>query len=210
VVVEIVIATRNKKKIDEINRIIEAETIKDLSRAVRIRTLTLNDFPECPEVLEDEKTFEANAIKKAISVARYTGMTALADDSGLEVYALKGAPGVLSSRYSGEGSDDERNLQKLLSEMYPLDNEKRRARFVCFIALASPKGIINTFSGYVEGRIGREPKGSGGFGYDPLFYPVGYTKTFAEMDEAEKDAISHRGMALRRLYQYLKEKGCNL
>lgn len=205
---DILIATRNKKKIEEIKRIIESEVIKDLSRP-KLRILTLNDFPECPEVIEDEKSFEANAIKKAISVARYTGMTALADDSGLEVYALQGSPGILSSRYAGEGADDRKNLEKLLYEMYSLNNDKRKARFTCYVALASPEGIINTFFGSVEGRIGKEPKGSGGFGYDPVFYPEGYTRTFAEMNDAEKDAISHRGMALRKLYQYIKEKGLN-
>lgn len=209
----IVIATRNKKKIDEIKRILEKETFKNLSRLTggkqgtsHLRIFTLNDFPECPEVVEDGMTFEANAIKKALSVASFTGMPALADDSGLEVYALNGKPGVLSSRYACKGVDDRKNLEKLLSEIRSVDDKKRGARFVCFIAVVSPEGSTNTFSGYVEGRIGKEPKGSSGFGYDPVFYPEGYTKTFSEMNDDEKDAISHRGVAIRKLFQYLREK----
>jgi XTP/dITP diphosphohydrolase len=204
--VDIIIATRNRKKIEEIKRIIGEKILKDLSKPFQLRIFTLNDFPECPEVVEDERTFEANAIKKAVSVARYTGMTALADDSGLEVYALNGEPGIQSSRYAGVGADDRENLERLLYEMHSLDNDKRGARFVCCIAIATPDGSIITFLGYAEGKIGKEPKGISGFGYDPVFYPEGYTKTFAEMTDAEKDAISHRGKALRKLYQYIREK----
>lgn len=203
---DIVIATRNKKKIEEIKRIIEQETVQDLSQSIKLRIYTLNDFPECPEVVENGKTFEANAVKKAASVARYTGITTLADDSGLEVYALNGAPGILSSRYAGGNADDRENLEKLLHEIHSVNNDKRGARFVCCIALISPGGGINTFFGYAEGSIGTEPKGSGGFGYDPVFYPKGHTKTFGEMKNNEKDAISHRGMALRKLYKYLRKK----
>ncbi len=121
------------------------------------------------------------------------------------MYALKGAPGVSSARYAGRGANDRENLEKLLHEMHSIDDERRGARFVCYIALAYPDGSVNTFYGYAEGRIGREPRGENGFGYDPVFYPDGYNKTFAEMRPDEKDAISHRGKALRRLYRYLKE-----
>lgn len=191
---DIVLATRNKKKVEEIRRIVAG---------MPISIFTLDDFPECPEVAEDGDTFEANAVKKAVSVLRHTGKTALADDSGIEVYALNRAPGVLSARYAGEGADDRKNLEKLLCEMRSFDDDKRGARFVCCIALASPDRCVKTFFGYAEGRIGREPRGSSGFGYDPIFYPEGHSRTFAEMSDDEKDAISHRAMALRELRQYL-------
>jgi XTP/dITP diphosphohydrolase len=194
---DIVLATRNKKKIEEIKRITEG---------MAISIFTLDDFPGCPDVEEDGATFEENAVKKAVTVARYTGKAALADDSGLEVYALDGAPGTLSARYAGECTDDRRNIEKLLYEMRSFVGEKRRARFVCCTALALPDGSVNTFYGYSEGRIGTEPKGLDGFGYDPIFYPDGYSKTFAEMSSEEKDAISHRGKALRDVQQCLREK----
>jgi len=194
---EIVLATRNKKKIEEIKRIMTG---------IAVSVFTLNDFSGCPEVEEDGTSFEENAVKKALAVSEYTGKIAVADDSGLEVYALKGAPGVLSARYAGEGTDDKRNIEKLLREMRSFGTEKRRARFVCCIALALPDGTINTFYGYVEGEIGTEPKGTNGFGYDPVFYPDGYNRTFAEMSDEEKDAISHRGRALKEIQRYLREK----
>lgn len=194
---DIVLATRNKKKIEEIKRI-----TSDMS----ISIFTLDDFPECPEVEEDGITFEENAIKKAITVARYTGKPALADDSGLEVYALSCAPGTLSARYAGEDADDRKNNEKLLYKMRSIVEEQRKARFVCCIAIALPDGSVNTFYGYSEGRIGTETKGFNGFGYDPLFYPDGYSRTFAEMSDGEKDAISHRGMALGKVQRYLRKK----
>jgi len=195
---DIVLATRNKKKIEEIKRI-----IADLS----ISILTLDDFIGCPEVEEEGATFEENAVKKAQTVARYTGKPSIADDSGLEVYALNGAPGPLSARYAGEDTDDRKNIEKLVFEMRSIDDEQRGARFVCCIALAFPEGGVKTFSGYVEGKIGRKPRGFQGFGYDPVFYPEGYNRTFAEMTADEKDALSHRGKALRKLQRYLREGG---
>jgi XTP/dITP diphosphohydrolase len=172
---------------------------------MQISLLTLDDFPGCPEVKEDGVTFEENAVKKAIAIAKYTGKCALADDSGLEVYEMKGAPGTLSARYAGEAADDRKNSERLLYEMHSIANEKRGARFVCCIALASPDGNVRTFLGHVEGRIGKEPKGVNGFGYDPLFYPEGLNRTFAEMSDNEKDILSHRGRALRGLQRYLTE-----
>ena len=195
---DIVLATRNKKKAEEMRRIL-SEVIPG------VRILTLDDFPACPEVKEDGETFEANAIKKARHVSAFTGLRAIADDSGLEVEALGGAPGVLSARYAGKEADDAKNLSKLLQEMRDVPEDKRGARFVCCIALANPDGDVRTFTGYVKGRIGREPKGTNGFGYDPVFYPEGYDRTFAEMSSTEKDALSHRGMALRMLRRYFKE-----
>ena len=165
---------------------------------------TLDDFPGCPEVVEDGKTFEENAVKKARAVSKYTKMPALADDSGLEVYALGGAPGVFSARYSGEGADDRKNYEKLMREMSSVPDDKRGARFVCVIALAFPGSRVETFSGYAEGLIGKEPKGANGFGYDPVFYPKGHERTFAEMSDKEKDLLSHRGAALESFMVFLK------
>jgi len=193
---DIVVATRNRKKVEEIKRITEG---------MAISILTLDDFPECPEVVEDGTTFEENAIKKAVTVARYTGNPALADDSGLEVYALGGAPGTMSARYAGENAGDRNNIEKLLHEMCSLPDEQRTARFVCCIALALPDGSVVTFYGYSEGSIGMEPKGFNGFGYDPIFYPRGHSRTFAEMSDEEKDALSHRGIALRKVCEYLRK-----
>ena len=188
---EIVLATRNKKKIEEIKRI---------TADLPITILSLDNFPDCPETVEDRDTFEGNAIKKASEVCKCTGKPALADDSGLEVDALGGAPGVYSARYAGNaGGNDVRNYEKLLSELKNVPDEKRGARFACCMALAFPNGSVKTFFGYAECRIGHEPKGETGFGYDPVFIPKNYRKTFAEMSGDEKDRLSHRGKALAKL-----------
>jgi len=192
---EIVLATRNRKKVEEIKRI---------TAGMPIKIFTLDDFPGCPEVREDGITFEENAIKKALAVAQYTDKPALADDSGLEVQALGGAPGTLSARYAGDDADDGKNVAKLLQEMLTVPEMERGARFVCCIVLAYPDGGIHSFWGYSEGRIGRKLKGESGFGYDPVFYPAGHVRTFAEMSDREKDALSHRGEALKKFYNYLK------
>ncbi len=191
---DIVLATKNKKKAAEMSRIF---------RGCDLRFLTLDSFPGCPDVEEDGRTFRANALKKGRAVARFTGHPALADDSGLEVMALGKAPGVYSARYAGEGADDRKNLRKLLREMRGLEGEAREARFVCCMALVLPDGHHKTFTGYVGGRIGKKEKGNNGFGYDPVFYPEGHARTFAEMDASEKDSMSHRGRALKKLFAYL-------
>lgn len=191
-VLEIVIATRNKKKLEEMQRLLE-----DLP----VRLYTLDAFPECPEIKEDQVTFKGNAIKKALAVSKCSGKIAVSDDSGLEVYALKGAPGVYSARYAGEGADDRANVEKLLTEMR--DIKDRGARFVCVVALAYPQDEVEVFDGYVEGKICEQPRGEKGFGYDPVFIPEGYDKTFAEMDSQEKDILSHRGKALHKLRDYI-------
>ncbi|MCL4490829.1 MAG: RdgB/HAM1 family non-canonical purine NTP pyrophosphatase [Nitrospirae bacterium] len=192
---EIVLATRNLKKVEEINRILGD---------MEVTLLTLNDFPSCPEVEEDADTFEGNASKKAVEIARCTGKTALADDSGLEVYALDNAPGIRSARYAGDNAKDIDNINKLLSEMDRLPDDRRGCRFVCCIALAFPDGEVIKFSGFAEGSISREMHGRMGFGYDPVFYPAGHTRTFAEMSPGEKDALSHRRAALEKLKSCLK------
>ena len=198
----IVLATRNKKKIEEIRKILQTVTSET---GPQIRIFTLDDFPECQEVKEDGETFEANAVKKAVYISKCTGMTAIADDSGLEVDVLGAAPGVFSARYAGDSADDRANLKKLLDEMRDVPRNKRGARFVCCISIASQENV-KTFFGYVNGTIGTEPRGENGFGYDPVFYPEGYDRTFAEMSDNEKNAISHRGKALRKLQKYLQER----
>lgn len=192
---DIVLATRNRKKAAEMSRIFSG---------LDVNILTIDEFPGCPEVREDGKTFRANAVKKAVAVAQYTGLPAVADDSGLEVDALGGAPGVFSARYAGEGSDDLSNARKLLREIKGVPREDRTARFVCCIAFALPAGLTKTFTGRAEGMIGLKPKGKSGFGYDPVFYPEGLERTFAEIDAAEKDRLSHRGKAMKKLYAYLR------
>ncbi|MDP2158161.1 MAG: XTP/dITP diphosphatase [Nitrospirota bacterium] len=193
---DIVLATRNRKKVEEMKRMFSGH---------EITFKTLDAFPGCPEVDEDGQTFQANAKKKALTIARYTGCPALADDSGLEVKALDSAPGVFSARYAGEHADDKRNVKKILREMRTVITKKeRKARFVCCIAFALPDGTCRMFTGYVSGTIAATPKGYNGFGYDPIFYPIGHDRTFAEMADIEKDALSHRGRAMKKLYTYLR------
>ena len=194
---EIVLATGNKKKIEEIKRI---------TADLPITILSLSDYPNCPETVEDKDTFEGNATKKAVEVCQCTGKAALADDSGLEVDALKGAPGVYSARYAGEGANDVKNNEKLLQELKNIPQDKRTAQFVCCVALALPGGDVKTFFGFAKGRIGLEPKGKTGFGYDPVFTPDGFDRTFAEMSGEEKDRLSHRGKALEKLRNFLHDR----
>ena len=183
---KLVIATRNKHKLEEIREIFHIPMLDVVSAF---------DFPDVPDVVEDGETFEANAIKKAVTLAKATGLWALADDSGLEVDALNGEPGVYSARYAGEPVSPPANNRKLLAALKNVTN--RKARFRCVVALSSPSGETRVVDGRCEGTIGFEERGSKGFGYDPLFIPDGHTVTFAEMDGAAKHAISHRGRALR-------------
>jgi len=191
---EIVLATGNRKKLEEIRRI-----TADMGITVR----TIKEFPDCPEVVEDADTFEGNALKKAREISAHTGLAALADDSGLEVDALGGAPGVYSARYAGEKATDAENVGKLLRELSRAEGE-RTARFHCVIALVLPDGAEEVFDGKVEGRIGGAGRGHNGFGYDPVFFPEGHERTFAEMDASEKDSMSHRGRALEKFREYLR------
>lgn len=192
---KLVIASRNEKKKRELLQI-----IGDLD----LEVATLNDFPEAPEVEEDGLTFHENAIKKAREIAQFTGCMSLADDSGLEVDALGGLPGVHSARFAGEPSDDERNNQKLLKMLEGVPAQERTARFRCVIAIAFPDGRVETTEGTCEGRVGFAPKGSAGFGYDPLFIPDGFDMTFAELSPEVKNSISHRGKALQKALEMLK------
>jgi XTP/dITP diphosphohydrolase len=184
----LVLATRNEGKIAE---------FKTLFSGFPIEMKSLNDFGPIPEPVEDGKTFEDNAYKKAHFAARVLGFPALADDSGLVVEALGGQPGVHSARYAGEGAGDEANIQKLLKAMEgELD---RRAAFECVIAIAVPRGPALIYSGRCEGEIGRDQKGKNGFGYDPVFFYGPLGKTYAEMNQEEKNRVSHRGKAMAQL-----------
>jgi XTP/dITP diphosphohydrolase len=194
---DIVLATRNRKKVEEIRRI---------TAGLPIAVLSLDDFPDCPEVIEDRDTFEGNAAKKALETARRTGTPALSDDSGLEVDALGGRPGVHSARYAPDAAsgNDPRNYRKLLADLAAVPDGSRTGRFVCCLALAHPDGAVTTFWGRAEGSISRAPRGDQGFGYDPVFIPAGHERTFAEMNASEKDALSHRGKALEKLADFLR------
>ena len=164
------------------------------------------DVGELPEVVEDGSTFEQNACKKACELARHFRLAVLADDSGLEVDALGGRPGVLSRRYQGEGATDEENNLKLLAEMEGVPEKQRTARYRCVVALATTRGLQLTADGVCEGRIAVEPQGTNGFGYDPLFYYSPYGATFGTADLSLKNRVSHRAQAVRRLRERLLRK----
>lgn len=190
------LATRNRGKIVEIKAIFFDDDIDFLS---------YDDFKDLPEIVEDGRTFEENAVKKATEVARLTGRVALADDSGLEVDALGGVPGVLSARFAGDGSSDEANNLKLLDVMKGIPDGRRGARFRCVIAVATPEGDVETTQGVCEGYIAHEMRGAAGFGYDPLFVVPDYDKTLAELGPAIKNRISHRAKALEAVRDILRE-----
>lgn len=186
--ISLVLATRNPAKTRE---------LKPLLKEFDCELLDLTDLGPIPEVEEDGKSFEDNAYKKAHFAARTLGVPSMADDSGLVVDALGGAPGILSSRYAGDSATDEENNAKLLREMEGKEN--RTARFVCVITIAVPSGPALIFDGKCEGIIVRAPVGKGGFGYDPIFYYPPLGKTFAELSLEEKGKVSHRGRALAEL-----------
>ncbi len=186
--ITLVLATRNQGKSRE---------IRDFLNGFPVDIKDLNDFGPIPEVTEDGATFEDNAYKKASFVAMVLGYPALADDSGLEVDALDGAPGVFSARYAGEKATDEANNAKLLEALAGVTN--RSARFQCVLSLAAPSGPALTYEASCEGFVTEAPKGDKGFGYDPLFYCPEMGKTFGEMTLEEKSRVSHRGKALAEL-----------
>lgn len=184
----LVLATQNQGKTAE---------IRGLLNNFQINIRNLDDFGPIPPIVEDGDTFEANAYKKASLTARYLGHPALADDSGLVVEALDGAPGVLSARYAGEDATDEQRYIKLLGELGETKN--RNAHFQCVLSLAVPTGPALTYDARCEGLITHQPSGTGGFGYDPIFFYPDLDKTFAEMTMEEKSSVSHRGRALNEL-----------
>ena len=194
IIEKLVLATRNRGKIAEIRELLEG---------FGIVLPTLADFPNVPEVVEDGETFEANARKKAEVVARCTGLPALADDSGLEVDALDGAPGVRSARFAGDHATYTENNKKILRLMKEVPCEKRTARFRCALALAFPDRSVQKLEDTCEGRITEQPQGENGFGYDPLFFFPELGKTFAQISRRKKGKISHRGRALKQLKQLL-------
>ncbi len=183
----LVLATRNAHKVREIGQV--------LGDGAVLRSLA--DFPDVGRIPEEGETFAANAAQKALFVARALGLPVMADDSGLEVDAMDGAPGVRSARFAGEGATDDANNTKLLGLLEGVPVERRTGRFRCAIAVAWPDGTVRTAEGACEGRILEGPRGEGGFGYDPLFVPEGCDRTFAELQEEDKNRISHRGRALR-------------
>ena len=187
-IITLVIATRNLNK---------AAEIKDLLADYPLQIKSLDDFGPIPSVEEDGDTFDDNAYKKSSFAAKVLGMPALADDSGLVVAALDGAPGVFSARYAGESASDEQRYRKLLAEMKGKTN--RKAAFKCVISIAVPGGPALTYEARCEGLIAEKPAGQNGFGYDPIFYYPPLNKTFAQLTREEKSRVSHRGKALREL-----------
>lgn len=193
---EILIATRNPGKLREITKIMSE---------CKVELLSVRDFPFLPHVSEEGKTMEENAIHKARIIAEFAGKWTLGEDSGLEVECLGGKPGIHSSRFAGEGASDKAIIHKLLRLMEGVPSSQRKACFRCVIALASPGGKIRTVVGMCEGQISDHPEGKSGFGYDPVFIPNGYEKTFAQLGGKVKNEISHRAKALRKLKELLKD-----
>ena len=188
----LVLATANQHKLVELTRILEAGRVE-------VELAGLSEFPGAPDVAETGATFDENALLKARAIAEFTGLPAVADDSGLCVDALNGMPGVLSARWSGRHGADEANLRLLLAQLTDVPDERRGAQFVCAAALVLPGGREHVSEGVMRGRLIREPRGQNGFGYDPIFIPESADITTAEMEPADKDRISHRGKALRGL-----------
>ena len=198
----VVLATRNPHKLEEMQRIL-------VEAGLDIDLVTADN--SAPDVAETEPTFAGNAMLKARALAVHTGLPAIADDSGLCVDALNGMPGVLSARWCGRHGDDQANLELVLGQLSDVPDFRRSAQFVCAAALVVPAGTLDgqpierVVEGTVEGALTREPRGTNGFGYDPIFVPRGERRTTAEMDPDEKDAISHRGQAMRALVPVLRD-----
>jgi len=192
----IVLATRNQHKKQE---------LVALLRGLDITIRTLDDFPEAPDVVEDGDTCEANAMKKAMEIAEYTGLTAVADDTGLEVDALGGRPGAFAARYAGEHATYEDNCRKLLQELEGVPAERRSGRFVTVAAIATPAGKRLSARGVLEGVIAQQPAGSHGFGYDPVFFLPEYGQTLAQLSPEVKNHISHRARAFTQARTLLQQ-----
>jgi XTP/dITP diphosphohydrolase len=193
---KLLLATRNQNKKIELQQMLNN---------LDIIVLTFEDINGLPEVEEDGYTFEENAVKKSQVITSASGIVTLADDSGLVVDALDGQPGVYSARFAGEDADDEKNNDKLLRLMEDIPEAKRTARFICVIAVSDLKGRTEIVKGRCEGKIAYKPSGTNGFGYDPLFIPRGFDKTFAELSSYAKNSISHRGRALQQVQPVIKK-----
>jgi XTP/dITP diphosphohydrolase len=196
---KLVVATRNAHKLDEIRAILGSDGVV---------VVGVDEIGDYPEVVEDGATFEQNSIKKAVTIALACGEWVLGDDSGLEVTALDGAPGIYSARYAGEGATDATNNRKLLSALEV--HADRTARFCCALALSDPDGHAQTVRGLCPGRMIESPRGDQGFGYDPLFVPDGYDVTVAELESAAKNRISHRARALGQAHAQWFSSGAPL
>jgi XTP/dITP diphosphohydrolase len=196
--VKLLLASRNAGKLAELDRIVAAADLTGL------QVVGLRDVPEFPEAPETGATFEENALAKARDAVAATGLPAVADDSGLAIDALNGMPGVLSARWAGGHGDDAANLRLVLAQLGDVPDERRGGAFVCAAALVRPDGTEHVVRGEWRGTIIREPRGTNGFGYDPIFVPEGETRTSAELSPAEKDADSHRGRALLALLPHLR------
>jgi XTP/dITP diphosphohydrolase len=194
----VVLATRNQHKVAELRRILETADLD-------VDLVGTEQFPDLPDVAETGSTFAANALLKANDVAQRTGLIAIADDSGLCVDALNGMPGILSARWAGKHGDDAANLQLVLAQLADVPPNRRGAAFHCAAAVATPEGEERVVEGVLDGSLITEPRGSNGFGYDPIFTPRGYVLTTAELTPDEKDAISHRGQAFRALAPVLAD-----
>lgn len=195
----LVLATRNQGKILELRRILEA-----ISHGT-IELVSVDQYPDIPDVEETGSTFEENALLKAVAMCDATGLPAIADDSGLCVDALSGAPGIFSARYAGKHGDDTANLKKVLVELQGVEDAKRSAHFTCVTALVMPDGRKVTKVGEFHGFIAHSPVGEYGFGYDPIFIPQGSGITSAQMSAQEKDLVSHRGISLRAIAPHVIE-----
>jgi len=195
VTARLVLATLNPHKVTELSRILDG----DGGPGARVSLTSLAEFPCAPDVPETGATFADNALLKARAIAAFTGLPAVADDSGICADALNGMPGVLSARWSGRHGDDQANLDLLLAQLADIPDERRGAEFRCAAALVQPGGAEQVTEGVLRGRLIRARRGTGGFGYDPIFIPDGGTLTTAELSPADKDAISHRGRAFRAL-----------
>lgn len=194
----LVLATRNMHKVGELQAVLAGA-------GVDVLLADMDEFADVPDVVEDGLTFAANALKKARFVAAATGLPAVADDSGLCVDAMNGMPGVFSARWAGRHGDDAANLMLVLAQLADVPDGSRGAQFACAAALALPSGQERVAEGRIDGTVLRAPRGTGGFGYDPVFQPHGYDHTTAEMAPEQKNAISHRGRAFRALAPAIDE-----
>lgn len=193
---ELVVATKNQGKLRE---------IRELLKEFDLKVTSIADYPDCPEVVEDGKTFTANVVKKARVIGKHLGKLTLGEDSGLQVKALKNAPGIYSARFSGPNATDERNNAKLLKSLQNTPASKRQARYRCFAALSEGDKLIGVVDGSCGGVITKERRGTNGFGYDPFFLIPRYKKTFGELDPSIKAKISHRARALKKLKILIKK-----